>query len=312
MFRNMEYVYAVYESKSFSKAAEKLHISQPSLSAMIKKIEQQVGTSIFNRKTFPISLTPFGIEYVRAIEQIYEITDYIQNIAYDTHALNHGKLSIGASNLSVESNITTAISQFKKRYPNIQLNVYESSTIHSKNMLDSGDLDLMITNRPLELSKYNRILCQCEFLVLAVPSNDPINSRYKDKQLTLEELKDLESLPPEREVNLEAFSEIPFILLRDDNYLRSCTNALFQYAGFEPNIILELDQSCVSMNFARMGIGATIFSNRLINSQNYDGLTYYKLAGDLSRRDMFIFYRKTNYISLAMRRFIDIICTTSI
>ena len=256
MFRNMKYVYAVYESKSFSKAAEKLHISQPSLSAMIKKIEQQVGTSIFNRKTFPISLTPFGIEYIHAIEQIYEITDYVQNIAYDTHTLNYGKLSIGSSNLSIESNVTIAISQFKKRYPNIQLNVYESSTIRAKNMLDSGDLDLMITNRPLELSKYNRILCQCEFLVLAVPSNDPINSRYKDKQLTLEEFKDLESLPPEREVNLEAFSEIPFILLRDDNYLRSCTNALFQYAGFEPNIILELDQSCVSMNFARMGIGA--------------------------------------------------------
>ncbi|MBQ7796738.1 MAG: LysR family transcriptional regulator [Lachnospiraceae bacterium] len=312
MFRNMEYVYAVYESKSFSKAAEKLHISQPSLSAMIKKIEQQAGTSIFNRKTFPISLTPFGIEYIRAIEQIFEITDYIQNIAYDTHALNHGKLSIGASNLSVESNLTNAIAEFKTTYPNIQLNIFEASTIQAKSMLDSGDLDLMITNRPLSQNKYSRILCQCEFLILAVPDGYPINEQYQHKQLTLDELKNLEILPPEKEISLKDFSEIPFILLRDDNYLRSCTNTLFQSAGFEPNITLELDQSCVSMNFARMGIGATIFSNRLINSQNYEGLKYYKISGDLSRRDMFIFYRKTNHISLAMKHFIDMICKKSV
>lgn len=73
MFRNMEYVYCVYKERSFSKAAEKLHIAQPSLSAMIRKEEEQAGAPIFERKTRPVSLTPFGIEFIRGIEQIYEL-----------------------------------------------------------------------------------------------------------------------------------------------------------------------------------------------------------------------------------------------
>lgn len=55
MFRNMEYVYCVYKERSFSKAAEKLHIAQPSLSAMIRKEEEQAGAPIFERKTRPVS-----------------------------------------------------------------------------------------------------------------------------------------------------------------------------------------------------------------------------------------------------------------
>ena len=65
MFHNMEYIYCIYKERSFSRAAERLHISQPSLSAMVRKIEAQVGAPIFDRKTRPVSLTPFGTEFVQ-------------------------------------------------------------------------------------------------------------------------------------------------------------------------------------------------------------------------------------------------------
>lgn len=53
MFRNKEYIYSVYKEQSFTKAAEKLHISAPALSAMIKRIETQLGMPVFDRKTSP-------------------------------------------------------------------------------------------------------------------------------------------------------------------------------------------------------------------------------------------------------------------
>lgn len=68
MFNHMDYVYSVYKERSFSKAAEALHISQPSLSATIQKIEEQVGAPIFDRSTRPISLTLFGAAYIQSIE----------------------------------------------------------------------------------------------------------------------------------------------------------------------------------------------------------------------------------------------------
>lgn len=64
MFDGKEYVYAVYEEKSFSKAAQKLYITQPALSTAIKKVEKKIGTPIFDRSTSPIGLTPGGSDRV--------------------------------------------------------------------------------------------------------------------------------------------------------------------------------------------------------------------------------------------------------
>ena len=94
MFRNMEYVYCVYKERSFSKAAEKLHIAQPSLSAMIRKEEEQAGAPIFERKTRPVSLTPFGIEFIRGIEQIYELENHLHDMADELRTLQSGKCKV--------------------------------------------------------------------------------------------------------------------------------------------------------------------------------------------------------------------------
>ena len=67
MFEYAEYIYAVYTERSFSKAADKLFITQPSLSITIKKAEAALGMPVFNRSTVPVSLTPFGVEYIQAV-----------------------------------------------------------------------------------------------------------------------------------------------------------------------------------------------------------------------------------------------------
>lgn len=75
MLKNMDYVYAVYLNQSFSKAAKALYISQPALSAAIKKVEVEVGTPLFDRGTNPISLTEAGQYYIDSIENIMQIED---------------------------------------------------------------------------------------------------------------------------------------------------------------------------------------------------------------------------------------------
>ena len=68
-----EHIYAVYQEKSFSKAAKKLYVSQPWLSATVKKAEQELGLPLFDRSTNPISLTKAGRYYIERIEQIMAI-----------------------------------------------------------------------------------------------------------------------------------------------------------------------------------------------------------------------------------------------
>lgn len=184
MFRNMEYVYCVYKERSFSKAAEKLHIAQPSLSAMIRKEEEQAGAPIFERKTRPVSLTPFGIEFIRGIEQIYELENHLHDMADELRTLQSGIVSIGGSNLSSDYIVPERIAAFKTKYPNVTLRASEASTIQCKQMLDAGDLDLVITNRPLDTESYERIVCYRENLLLAVPSHFAVNEGLRNYQLT--------------------------------------------------------------------------------------------------------------------------------
>ena len=70
MERPMQYAYEIYKQKSFSKSAEKLYISQPALSAIIRKLEDSLGVPIFDRSTKPVSLTPAGEYYIHCAEVI--------------------------------------------------------------------------------------------------------------------------------------------------------------------------------------------------------------------------------------------------
>ena len=95
MFQGMEYVYEVYLEKSFSKAAEKLFISQPSLSANVKRVEHHIGYPIFDRSTKPLSLTECGVQYIKAVEKIKSIQNEFEGFVNDWGDLKKGALTLG-------------------------------------------------------------------------------------------------------------------------------------------------------------------------------------------------------------------------
>ena len=99
MFHGKEYVYEVYKEKSFSRAAQNLYISQPALSAAIKKIEARIGCCIFDRSTTPVQLTESGAEYVKAVEKIMDIENRFENHLNNLNSLKVGRLLIGANAL---------------------------------------------------------------------------------------------------------------------------------------------------------------------------------------------------------------------
>lgn len=79
MLSEMQYIYTIYQERSFSKAAKKLYISQPALSAIVKKAEQKIGHLIFDRTTIPLTVTPAGRYYIKCIENILEIEKNMQD-----------------------------------------------------------------------------------------------------------------------------------------------------------------------------------------------------------------------------------------
>lgn len=305
MFRNKDYIYCVYKEQSFGKAAEKLHVSQPALSAMVKRTETQLGAPVFDRKTSPISLTPFGVEYIRNIEIVNELESQLQNMTYELQTLQSGQLSICASNLSTDSIITEMIAGFKKKYPKVNLNVIGANTYRSKQMLDSREIDLFITAQPLDEREYKRFSIAKEQLILVVPKENEINVKFKDRQLTRERINNIFD-GTVKGIPLSAFQELPFILPNNGNYLRSCTDTLFREARFEPKLALEVEESVVSLNFAKFGVGATICNYLLIERTRFeDHFCLYKLDSQYAHRCEYVCYRTGTYVTPAMAKFLE-------
>ena len=93
-----EYIYAVYQEKSFSKAAKKLYVSQPWLSATIKKAEQELGLALFDRSTNPISPTEAGRYYIEKLEEIAaieaEMSEHFKQMRDGAHRASHRQLHV--------------------------------------------------------------------------------------------------------------------------------------------------------------------------------------------------------------------------
>lgn len=309
MFHYMDYVYSVYLESSFSKAADRLHISQPSLSAAVKKAEEATGMPIFNRKSSPITLTEFGVEYIHSIEQIYELQERLHGIANDIQSVQRGRLAVGANNLCCPSFISRTLAQYKRKYPFIDLKLFDTSTTHSLDLLDHGKVDIIFTTRPIDMQKCNRIPCYSENLIIAMPKSRVLSPELNYKKLSDEEIhRQINAVPDDRCVTMREFQDVPFILLGTSNYLRFCTDALFQESGVEPLIVLETDQSSTSLNFANLGVGATICSNWLAsgNINNY-ALNYFKIGGELARRQVYVCHRRDENLTYAASAFLEML-----
>lgn len=308
MFKGKEYVYEVYKEKSFSKAAQNLYISQPALSAAIKKIETRIGCPIFDRSSKTVRLTDGGIEYIKAIETIMDIETRFENHLSNLTQLKTGRLSIGASNVFASFILPSILTEFTEQYPAIKVNLVEASSAHLEELLFSGALDFVLDNYPLNEAIYAKHLFCSESLVLAVPPQLPSNKQALAYQLLREDIcrgKHLE--PATMPVPLSFFAQDPFIFLRAGNDTRMRADKIFQESGLTPQIALELDQLATAYNVACYGMGAVIVSDTLVQKANRNAsMLYYKLESPHTFRKVFFYNKQNKYITKAMEEFIRI------
>jgi len=306
MFRGMEYVYAVYKEKSFSKAAEKLFISQPSLSANVKREEQCVGYPIFDRSTKPLGLTEPGKKYIETVEKILSMQNEFSEYIDDLGDLKTGKLVLGGSSLYSSWVLPPLMGQFAKKYPQVQLELIEETTVNLRKMLQNGEIDFLLDNCELEDEIFERQLYRKEYLVLAVPKHFKINDGLEEFQISVESIRELSFL---RElvpsVDLSLFAREPFILLKPENDTRIRAMELCKQCEFTPNVVFELDQQMTSYNITCSGMGISFISNTLISKvPESSDVVYYKLGDKLSCRNLYFYWKRNSYFSRVMQEFL--------
>lgn len=308
MFDGKEYVYAVYEEKSFSKAAQKLYITQPALSTAIKKVERKIGSPIFDRSTSPIGLTPSGEVYIDAIEKLFTLEQNTLNQLNNLNGLLAGKLAVGGTNFFTSFILPGLLGEFARRYPQIKIELMEGTTSQLTDRLMGEELDLMLDNSDLDDKNFEKYYYSTERIILAVPKGFPINEELKGYQLTSEAIREghhsSEEVPM---LPLSLLKNTPFIFVKEENSIYKRGVKMCSRQNYTPNIILKPDQVVSAFNMAGRGVGATFIPDGLVANLPYEvPLCYYKMDEALSVRHVYLYKKRNKYLTKAMEEFIRV------
>lgn len=310
--KNKNYVYKVYLEKSFSKAAKLLYISQPALSALVKKEEESLGTPIFDRSTNPISLTPAGRYYISSIEKIMEIENQLKDFFDSLSSSRQVTINIGSASYFCAYILPTIISKIKAVHPNYQINILETSALDLAKCLKLGTIDFALST---ETYNDNSITCyplSKEHIILAVPRTFKINQSLLKEKLTFDDiLKKRHVYLDCPTVSIKKFSNEPFILLKRGNDIYTRANSIFKNANINPHILLSLDQMLTAYQIAKNQKGLTFLRAEMLHHiEPTSNLYFYKIDDGLIERPINLSFRNNIDLSEPCQNFLALLKST--
>lgn len=308
MFGHREIIYTIYKEQSFSRAAQKLFIAQPSLSLLVKKLEAQLGVPLFDRSCKPIRLTEAGREYIRAVESIRETEADFMNYLQSVRALEAGVLGIGSNQLLSSLVLPKYIAAFNRKYPNVRLSLVDANSTTLQNEITQGQLDMVIDNHILPNDQFDQEQIATEHLLLAIPAPFPENELLTPFRLTYEDILQGRHIGAPQSAPLKKLKNVPFILMNRDNETRKVTDKIFQEAGFSPTVLFELDRLTTLYSYVELGAAAAIVSDTLvrnIHTTEPDHIYFYPLNSKYAHRSIYVSYKKNKFRTPAMEAFAE-------
>lgn len=292
MLNYKEYVYAVYQERNFTKAAQKLHTSQPWLSVKIKEIEKALGTPLFDRSTVPLSLTEAGSYYIEHIEKVMkieeEMTHYFDRLRWQCS----DELHIGSSNFFCTYVLPVLISDFRAEHPDIKLTSVCGNTDHLTSLLISGELDLIFSVEKPEHKEVITIPWATKEIILAVPAKFEINKKLSQYMYSFTELRDCQKNGKQKPfVRLSQFANEKFLLLDESNDIHARSLEMCQKAGFNPQIEATVTHMMTTYYLVCEGRGITLISSSIVDHVSpIDNVVFYRVDDPLATRNVYLSY----------------------
>jgi LysR family hydrogen peroxide-inducible transcriptional activator len=232
----LRYFCAVAETGSFSRAAEQSHVSQPSLSQQIMKLEDELGARLFDRLGRSVRLTDVGKTFLPRARSVLRELEVAKGDVVERKDSISGLVTIGVIPTVAPYFLPSRLTSFSRKFPQALLSVMEEITPILLDRLRAGTIDVAILALPVRGHEFETAPLLTERLFAALPKNHKLAKR---RSLALKDLR----------------SE-PFLLLRDGHCFRDTAVAACDRARLHPRIVFESGQfsSLLSMVGAGMGI----------------------------------------------------------
>lgn len=286
------YVLKIAELRNMTKAANELYVAQPSLSHYIAKIEEELGTPLFNRNTNPISLTLAGEKYVETAQMILALNDRMRQEVSDIASQKKGMVRLAISHARAAFFLPYVLPEFKKKYPGVDVRTVEVRSDLVEEYVAKGKCDLGILPFPISgayiLEK--DIICEEELVLVA---GHPLNEGKVENGRPY--------------VNLEDCGEYPYILLKKGHGIRTAVDILFMEHGIRKTNVFETTSNETAFRLATVDMGLGIIPESTIILSNPLKKPYlYSLSKEGVCWQIGAIYRQKEYLTTAQQELISL------
>nr|WP_254223451.1 LysR family transcriptional regulator [Brevibacillus parabrevis] len=280
----MHYFVTVSDLLSYSKAAQKLHISQPSLSNAIKNLEQEVGSPLLERNTRKIELTDAGnILYRKAILLLSQM-DMLKKEMEEVKETGSGQLIIGIIE-SAKHWVPKVIRNYQEHFPSMNIKLIEVLSGQAvKDSLRKYHTHLLITNQSIQEDDLETIPLYIENLVLVLHRSHP--------------------LAQQESVSLKEVVAEPFIISTEGFQTRENILSAFAMEDVEPRIKFEIERFETALSLIRENLGITIIPENYLAGVSDPSIVRKKIDSSFLQRTVFLAYLKNRYLTPAVRAFL--------
>ncbi len=275
--------YVVAKNKHMTRASEELHISQPAISQSIKKLEDQLGGTLFLRSNKGMELTEEGKMFYEYVKGALELIGNAENEFTSFKDLSKGEIKVGCSTTLTKLILMDALENFHKDYPNININIVNGLTSNLINDLKLGKLDFVIFNE----------------------------SNVKENNLYLEKIKELKQgfvyNPDYYTDNVKTFSDLnklPLILQNGESNSRK----LLDYIALQEHVKLIPRMEVVSQEliseFTNIGLGVGFVIIDLAN-RNFKNLKELEINKTIPNINVYLALNKSVLLTFASKKFLE-------
>ncbi len=298
------YIAAIIREGSISDAARSLGISQPALSARIKKIEDDYGITLFKRNHRPPVLTEEGRRYMEFISRVELLDRGFRRYISDTHDLTTGEVRVGGTHLYTQYFLPDAVAHFHDLYPGVRIRVVNDNIPALSNMVAKGDLDLYISSPGKRISGMKYEALSKTRLYFCVPSDHPVNSEFKGKAILPAEFQNPDLR--KKSIHPDALSGCTFILLDESQYMGQELRELFRKYHIVPGNFVYTDQAMTAYAMSVAGVGISLMFDRTIEQiEMSPAPCYYTLDDEILIGELCIAYTARKDLSLAAKKFVS-------
>jgi LysR family hydrogen peroxide-inducible transcriptional activator len=271
----LRYFCAVARTGSFTRAAQQERIAQPSLSQQVRKLEEELGSRLFDRLGRTIRLTQLGEAFLPRAEAILRQLSDAKTEIQEMAGTERGKLVIGSIPTIAPYFLPSYLAAFARRFPHIQVSVVEEVTSELLKHLQNGTIDLAVVALPLPATHGHWRELFRERLYLVVPRDHRLASL--------------------RSVHLQQIESDPFLLLKDGHCFRDNALAVCGRARVQPNVVFESGQFATILAMVAAGTGVSIVPQMAIERR--EGCCFIPLADESAYRRIGIMQLKQRFRS---------------